>query len=263
MTVGLSTTRFALSLEVFSSTPARRALPQVRFVGYSGVGLPAWRKDLHPAALGSSGARDLNAVLARSGLAISWLGCGARGLFTVGASLDEDIDFASWVVRMAGEVRAEAVVARLGEMGEEGSQAAANVAEALGVLTPMADDAGTSLAVAAARGEAKLVSAILAGFPGAPVGVMLDPGKALFEGRDPVGAISAAPGICAVRASDSSADEVDLPPGKGRVAWRDFLAGLGVFDYHGFVTVDFAPRAGGPAEAAAASALEFLRKSSF
>ncbi len=247
--------RLSLSLEVLGSTSARVAIPRVRELGYEAAGLPAWRRDFDPGALGASGARDLAAFLGKSGLDVSWLSAGARGRFTVSSTVAQDVERVGAMLGLAGRLRAGAAVARIGPLASKESAAAGHAREALAALALQADAAGSTLALCAAPGETALVEEMLAGFPDAPLGILLDPGMLLFAGRDPVDSAAADVRIAAVRASDASAEAADLAPGEGRVPWRDFLATLAARDYHGWATVDFAPRGSDAARAAQAAAV--------
>jgi len=252
----------ALSLEVFGALSGRAAVERVRAVGYGAVGIPAWRRDFAPETLGTSGARDLAAYLGKFSLAVSWLSAGRKGRFTVSSSVEEDVDSLRAVIDLAARLRAPsmpptAVVATVGALGSADSAPATNAREAISALAADADGAGAILALAASEGEDALLDDLLTGFGDAPVGRLVDPGAMLFSGRDPIAAAAASKRIAAVRASDSSAEEVNLAPGEGRVAWREFLAALAVRDYHGYVTVEFAPR--GDSNARAAQALGAMR----
>lgn len=248
----------ALSIEVFGSVPARAAIQRVREIGFSAAGLPAWRRDLAPEAIGKSGARDLAAVLARQGLAASWLSAGRKGRFTASATLDEDVTRIRAMLELAGRVRAGAVVGTVGKVGNADSAAARNVREALAPLAAVADATGVGLALSPAFNEYALIEAISLPFAQARVGMLFDPGEALFAGDNPVDRAIAARNVIAVRASDSSAEEADLAPGEGIVAWREVLAALGSREFYGYTTVDFAPR--GDSTERAAKALDLLRR---
>jgi len=247
----------ALSLEVLGGIPARTVIAQARELGYPAIGISAVRSEFSPAALGVSGARDLAVYLARNNLAVCWVSAGPRGRFSVSQALDEDIARARAVVELAGRLRAGAACVRVGAIGARDSEAAANLGQALRELAAAADGVGVSLALLPSPGEGHLIEGVLSGLVDAPVGRMIDPGAALFAGMDPVDEVALAGKVTAVRASDSSAESADLAPGEGRVPWRDFLAALGVADYHGYVTVEFAGRTDAPGRAA--KALSMLR----
>jgi sugar phosphate isomerase/epimerase len=253
----------ALSIEVFGSFAARAAIERARAVGYSAIGIPAWRRDFAPDTRGTSGARDLAAYLGKFSLAVSWLSAGKKGRFAVSASVDEDVDSLRAVVALAGRLRAPsmppiAITATVGALGSIDSKPTANARDAISMLAAEADAAGATLALGASEGEDALLDEVLSGFADAPVGRLIDPGAILFAGRDPMAAVTASKKIAAVRASDSSGEETNLAPGEGRLAWGEPLAALGARDYHGYVTVEFAPR--GDASARAANALNVLRQ---
>ena len=248
----------ALSVDAVGAASSRAAIALVRDLGYSGAALPAWKRDFDPKALGVGGARDLSAFLDKNGLAVSWLSAGPKGRFTAGSAVSEDIDRVSAMLRLAGRLHAAAVTTVLGPIGSTDSKPAQVAREAVAALAVQADAAGTAVALIPSPGEAILVEALLTGFVDAPIGVLLDPGALLFAGKDPVDVVEAAPKVVAVRAADSSPEEVDLAPGEGRVPWRDFLATLMARDYYGFVTVDFA--SGADSAARAARAANVLRR---
>jgi sugar phosphate isomerase/epimerase len=255
----------ALSAEVLGGLTGRAAIDRVRAIGYGAIGIPVWRRDFAPDSLGDSGSRDLAAYLGKNDLSVSWLSTGHKGRFTVAATVQEDVERIRSVCALSVKLRTPlmpsiAVTATLGPLGSKDSPAAANAREALAAIAADADATGTVVALAASQGEEALVAELIAGFPGAPLGRLLDPGMLLFAGKDPVDAASSSQRVMAVRASDSGAEETNLAPGEGRVPWRDFLAALGSRDYHGYATVEFAPR-GNDAERAA-RALEALRRSS-
>ncbi len=245
----------ALSLAVFSQIPPRQTLTAARKCGYTAVGIPAAHPAFSPAYLGQSGLRDLRASLEKNGLAVSWLSAGPAARFTAPAGLQEDVDFVSRLVEAAFVFPASTVVACAGPVGSADSKASAALLEALSAVSAIAGP--VSLALLCAPGESALVESILERLPGAPIGLLFDPGAALFAGRDPLDAASTTPRIAAVRASDSSPDEPNLPPGLGRVPWRDLLATLAGRDYDGYLNVEFAPR---PSAAEhAANAFDVLR----
>jgi sugar phosphate isomerase/epimerase len=248
--LGLS---LSLSIDALGASSVRAAIAGVRDLGYSGVALPAWKRDFDPKALGATGARDLAAWLAKNGLAVSWLSAGPRGRFTTPQAVTEDVDRVSSMLHLAGRLRAAAVAAALGPIGAVDSAPAKLAREAVAALAVQADAAGAALAVIASPGETAVIESLLADFADAPVGVLIDPGALLFAGRDPVDAVEAAAKVVAVRACDSSPEAQHLAPGEGRVPWRDFLATLMARDYYGFVTVDFAPSADSAARAAKAA----------
>jgi sugar phosphate isomerase/epimerase len=175
--------------------------------------------------------------------------------------MDEDVECVLAAVRMSESLRPAVVVATLGQLGSGESTATANAREAIGAVAGAADAAGVRIALNCRQQDIALMESLLADMPGAPFGVVLDPGAALFAGRDPVEAAAVTKDVLAVRASDSTADEADLPPGRGRVPWRDFLAALASRDYDSFVTVAFKRTPDAPAAAAAAFGL--LRKAGF
>jgi len=248
----------AVSLSVYGRMQPRRALGVAAETGFGAVGIPAWRGDLSPRGLGESGRRDLGAFLRRNGLALSWLSAGARGRFTVAGGVQEDVDVLTGILGMAHVLRPGAVTAGLGALGPANSEAESNAREALQVVCEAAEAAGTRLALWSTAGEFEAVERLLESLPGAPAGILFDPGEILFSGRDPVERAASCRDAAAVRASDSDAERKDLAPGEGRVPWRDVLASLSARGYHGFVTVDFAahPRA----DRAAARALDVLKR---
>lgn len=250
----------AVSLAVYGAMAPRKAIETAGGTGFRAVGIPACVRDFSPRRLGESGLRDLGAFLSKNGLSVSWLSAGPRGRFTLGATLQEDVDTLLALLAMAASLRAGAVVTAVGPLGAEGSGAAGNAAEALRALAEAADAVGVQLALRSAAGEDDSLGPLLRKLSGAPVGLVFDPGELLFAGRDPVDAAAAYGVISAVRASDSNAEEKDLPPGEGRVPWRDVLAALSVRDYYGHLTVDFAART--QSVEAAAAALSVLRRAS-
>jgi sugar phosphate isomerase/epimerase len=255
----------ALSAEVFSTLSGRAAIDRVRQIGYSAIGIPAWRRDFAPDSLGDSGARDLAAYLGKNGLSVSWLSAGRKGRFTVSAALEEDVERIRRICALSMRLRSPympsvAVTATVGPLGAKDSPAANNAREALAAVAVGADASGAVVALAASQGEDALVDELIAGFPDAPLGRWIDPGALLFAGKDPVEAAMTSTRLAAVRASDSTGEETNLAPGEGRVAWRDFLAALGSRDYYGYATVEFAPR--GSDTERATRALEVLRRGS-
>ena len=242
MEIGAPGPRLALSLDVFSSLAARSAIARAREIGFAAVGISAARRDFSPESLGAGGARDLSTYLAKNGLSASWVSSGEKARFTLSATLDEDVARAGAIIELAGRLRADAAAAKVGPLGAKDSPSASRLREALTALAAAAELAGVRLALEAAPGDEGILSAVIADFPGAPIGRLLNPASAIFSGRDPVDDASSAPAVAAVLASDASAEETALAPGEGRVPWRDFLAALGARDYYGCVTIGFAAR---------------------
>jgi len=248
----------AISLEVFGGNSARTSILRARDLGFPAVGIPAARREFEPQILGSSGAKDLGVFLRNNGLSASWVWAGAKARLTFSRSAEEDIARMIEVIELSEKLRAGAAAVQVGQLGTNDSVAATNLREALASLAPLADKSGVTLALASTPGEEKLIDGVLKSFDGGPIGRLLNPGATLFAGYDPVHEIEAARQIAGVRASDSSGEETALAPGEGRVAWRQLLAALAARDYHGYVTVDFAPR--GDVSGRAATALALLRR---
>jgi sugar phosphate isomerase/epimerase len=246
-----------VALEVFGSADARGAILRAREIGYQAVGIPASRRDFSVRRIGESGTRDLAAYLAKNGLQASLVTTGDRGRFTVSSMLGEDVEMVRGVIDFAGRLRAGAVAVRVGQLGNQDSQAAGSFRQAVAFLAAAADRAGIQAAFAGAPGEESLLEAVLSAFPDAPAGRLVSPGEALFSGRDAADDVLEATRISAAIASDCSAEEMNLAPGEGRVGWAEVLAALAARDYHGYLTVSFAPR--GDNAARAAKALGVLR----
>ncbi len=256
MSIGNPSVQIALSLEALGPLPARDAITRAGHAGYCAIAIPALRRDFSPESLGRSGTRDLAAFLGKNNLAVSWLSAGARGRFAVSSMLEEDIAKVLSIIQLSGVLRAACVSVNLGMVGSVDSLPAENVRQALRALADEADRLGVTIALSASSGEIGIVDGLLAGFPDAPLGRLLDPARALFAGSDPVDETLRAGRVVAVRASDSSAEQADLAPGEGRVTWRDLLAALAARDYYGYLTVDFAP--GGDCVRRAATARSVL-----
>lgn len=239
----------------------RDKIPQVAKFGANGIQLDL-RYELKPGELSETGRRQFRNLFGEHDLAL------APALFPLRRSLidqeglEERVAAITAALRFAADLRAPALIIRVGAIPAAETDQRTLFVEVLNDLARAGEHVGVTFTVTAGREPAVQLAELLKSVTAGPIGVNCDPAAAVMNERDPAEEIRLLhEHLNHVRVRDGLRDTdgagVEVPVGRGEVDWDELLASLAEIGFAGWMTPD---RTSGEDMASdAARAVSYLR----
>ncbi len=244
--------------------PAREALRAAADLGADAVELDG-RGEFAPRNLSETGLRQLRKMLNDLRLRVSAVGFRTRRGYDTPADLDARVEATKAAMRLAGQVGARTVVNQVGRVpSDQGDLADSPLMEVLTDLAHYGNHVGVFLAAETGAESGEDLARLMDRLPEGTIGVDLNPGNLAAGGHSPTEAIDALGSrIVHVHATDGFCDLAtrrgeQVALGTGATDFPTLLGMLGGYGYEGYFTVR--PHGSGDVRAAAANAVEYLRK---
>lgn len=245
----------------------REALRQAAALGAKGVVLDA-AGDVSPSRLSESGKRDLRHLLRTVEVSMVALHLPTRRPFDSLEGLEDRLSRADGAFRLAFELGARLVLARVGPVPSESEvERLAAFRQALGELGRLADHQGVRLAIETGMESGEVLRGVLDGLDHPGLAASIDPGSLLRMGHDPVAAVEAlgrwVAHAYANEGGGGSGGVISANPRgfgfrPGALDWEAYLGSLEEVDYRGFLTIW--PEPSGPQDAYFSAMKERLQR---
>jgi sugar phosphate isomerase/epimerase len=212
-------------------------------MGATGVELDL-RNEVSAEDLSQTGRRQFTHFLGEHGLSV------AAGTFPLRSSLadpdrlDARLEAVKRAMEFAYQLGAKVLTVRLGRVpNDPASTVHQSLLEILDDLAGHGNRVGTTLALTPARDSAETLKTLVDTVTGGPLGVHLDPAVFVLGGHDPTAAFRILhPTVLHVQLRDAVRDVdgggVEVPVGRGEVAWDELLALFDESGYRGWLTAE-------------------------
>jgi sugar phosphate isomerase/epimerase len=253
--------RIAAATRCFNQ-PLRQALRTASGTGASGVQLDA-RHEVRPADLSATGRRELLHQLDELKLRPASFHFPTRRSLSDQTELDGRVAALKLAMQFAWDMNAPVLTVRAGRVPQD--LAAGDGPLLIDVLNDLArhgNRVGTTLAIVPARDSAESLLRLLDAVTEGPIGVDFDPAAFVTAGFDPAAAyrqlyarVTHLTVRDAIRDIDGSG--IEVPVGRGEVAWDELANVIAEAEYRGWQTV--ARTAGDDRVGDMTRAVEYLR----
>jgi sugar phosphate isomerase/epimerase len=220
------------------------------------------RYELKPVDLSETGRRQFRNLFSEHDLAIAPALFPLRRPLIETNGLEERVAGITEALRFAADLKAPALIIRLGAIPVADTDQRTLLVEVLNDLARAGDHVGVTFTVTMGREPAEQLVELLKSVTAGPIGVNCDPAAAVMSQRNPGDEIRVLHDVVNhVRIRDGLLDTdgagVEVPVGRGEVDWDELLATLVEISFEGWMTPD---RTSGEDMAAdAARAVSYVR----
>ena len=223
--------------------PLKRSLETARQIGAGAVQIDS-RNELKPSQLSETGRRQFLHGLADLDLAVASLEFPTRRPYYEQDQLEARIAATKAAMQFAYQLKASVVTARIGRVPDDPESVEHQIlCEVLNDLARHGNRVGATLAVTPGGESPETLSRFLENVTEGPIGINFDPAVFIMSGHDPLAALRTLHDVIVhVQIRDALGDVdgggLEVPLGRGEVAWDEFLAVLDEAGFRGWLTVD-------------------------
>lgn len=222
--------------------PIKASLRRAAELGVSGVLLDA-RKELTPGELSETGRRQLLHMLAELELSVVALDFPTRRPLHDMERLELRLNALRDAMQLAAQLKAKVVTVRTGRIPAEPDSPETKIL--IGILNDLArhgNHVGVTLALSPSGNQPEPMLRILEAVTDGPIGLNFDPAAFVMAGVNPSDAFrkfhSVVTHVFARDAVRDAESGVEVPIGRGEVAWDELLALFDEASYQGWLTID-------------------------
>jgi sugar phosphate isomerase/epimerase len=254
--------RLAVATRLFDQ-PLKASLQSAADAGADGVQFDV-RQELRPESLSGTGRRQFLHHLDELGLVGASLWMPLRRTLYDLDELDARLAAVRAAIEFAAQLKIKILALRAGRVPEDAASADAQLlTSTLNDLARIGNRQGVILALTPAREEPALLRQLLDSVTEGPVGVNLDPAVFVMAGMDPSDTFRTLHDrVNHVQVRDAIRDAdgggLEVPVGRGEVAWDELLAVAEEANYRSWFTVDRTQGDSKPADAT--RAISYLRR---
>ncbi len=223
--------------------PLKRAVQTAAEMGAQGVEFDL-RNEIRPGEMSDTGRRQLLHYLEEMNLTVASAMFPTRRAFYDLEELDTRLAATRQAMEFAFQLKAYILTLRVGRIPEEAdSQEYQILKQVLNDLARHGNRVGVTLAITPMRDNPTLLLQLLGEITEGLVGINYDPAMFAMAGQNPIQALSKMQShVLHVLARDGLRDMdgsgLEVPLGRGEVAWEEVLAQLDEAEYKNWLTVD-------------------------
>jgi len=224
----------------FFNQPLKAALETAGSLGAEGVQLDV-RHELRPSELSETGRRQFVNQLEEQSLKLATFEYPTRRAFHDQEELDARVAGLKAALDFAWSLGVKVVVGRIGRVPEdEASPKYQLLVDVLNDIARYSNRVGAAFAASATADSVEAVRKLFERVKEGPLGLNLDPGGLAMAGMDPVALFSALHDrVLTVQVRDGQRDidgqGLEVPVGRGEVAWDELLALLQEAPFRGWM----------------------------
>jgi len=223
--------------------PLKQSLQTAAKIGAGGVQLDV-RNELNPAELSETGCRQLLHYFEELSLGVSSLNFASQRRLYDLDHLEARLEAVRTAMQLAYKMQARILTVQVGRIpSDNDSSEYKMLSEILNDLAKYGNHVGSTLLITPSGDSAESLLQLISTVTQGPIGINFDPAIFVFSGHDPLEALRVLHSLFmhvqvrdAVR--DIDGNGLEVPVGRGEVAWEEFLALIEEAGYQGWLTVD-------------------------
>jgi len=254
--------RIAVASHLFGQ-PLKNSLMQAARIGAQAVQIDA-RHELKPADLSETGQRQFLHFLDELDLSVSSMHFPTRRALCHSDQLDARVSAIKSAMQFTFALKAKVLTVRIGRIPQEqDSDEFRLLRDVLNDLAGYGNHVGVTLAITPSSESEKMLSTAIDSATEGPLGINFDPSVFVGTNRSPAEVLrTIADRLVHVQIHDAIRDvdgrNLEVPVGRGEVAWDELLPTIDEIGYNGWLTVDRTTGDDKPGDAA--RAIQFLRR---